>query len=397
MPEQPHDSQSEGRRRRMRETSVVRVMTSTSMRQHPTAFSSTQLPMLETLLDAEAMTMRLAPLLAQIAQPGTRPTVAYAKLVAYKQGNRGLIHYDVTGTIYGPTCVVYGKLYPALNQTIRADQTMATLRQEVFAGEAELGVPRTLGYLEDVAMLVYIPAEGVLLDAVMASDQALRYMRLAGHWLSRLHRYPMALEREFHITTELVNIRAWVALIAAKYPDVQEAATRITDYLERATANLQFDAHVPIHKDFHYGHIVVNGGLKVIDFDEIRLGDANFDLAHFCANLHLLAYRTSHAPFQFSTLQSVFLNAYAEHTRWVPNERFVYFYAYTCLKIAKQLCTMRGLRPRPDGDEQHRQVQLMIEQGLAALPKPSGRKLSGRFATVVMDVNDLGSLQAPEA
>lgn len=395
MPEETNDTG--GRRRRMRETSVVRVMTSTSMRHHPTAFSTTQLPMLETLLDAGAMTARLATLLAPIAAPGTRPTVAYAKLVAYKQGNRGLIHYDVTGTSYGPSIAVYGKLYPALTQAMRADQTMAALRQEVFAGEAELGVPQTLGCLEDVAMLVYIPAEGDLLDAVMAGDQALRYMRLAGQWLGRLHQQPLALDREFHIATELVNIRAWVTLIGTKYPDVQDASTRIADYLERAAVNLKFDNQAPIHKDFHYGHIVVNGGLKVIDFDEIRLGDANFDLAHFCANLHLLAYRTSHAPFQFSTLQSAFLNAYAERSGWTPNERFVYFYAYTCLKIAKQLCTMRGLRPRPEGDEQHRQVQLMIEQGVSALPKPSGRKLAGRFATMVMDAKDLGSLQAPEA
>ena len=63
---------------------------------------------------------------------------------------------------------------------------------------------------------------------------------------------------------------------------------------------MAFETQSPIHKDFHYGHIVVDGGLKVIDFDEMRLGDPNFDLAHFCANLHLLAYRLNNSPFQFS-------------------------------------------------------------------------------------------------
>jgi hypothetical protein len=113
----------------------------------------------------------------------------------------------------------------------------------------------------------------------------------------------------------------------------------------------------------------------------MRLGDPNFDLAHFCANLHLLAYRTSELPYSFSALQRAFLNAYAAQTHWVADERFVYFYAYTCLKIAKQLCTLRGLRPRPEGEEQHRQVALIIEQGLAAIPADGGKKLAGKFAT----------------
>ena len=49
-----------------------------------------------------------------------------------------------------------------------------------------------------------------------------------------------------------------------------------------------------------------------------------------------------------------------------PNEALLsWFAAYTCLKIAKQLCTTRGVRPRPDGDEQRRQVAVMLAQGLA--------------------------------
>jgi hypothetical protein len=43
---------------------------------------------------------------------------------------------------------------------------------------------------------------------------------------------------------------------------------------------------------------------------------------------------------------------------------------------------MRGLRPRPDGEEQHRQVRLMIEQGLGALPAKRG---STKFATMVVE------------
>jgi hypothetical protein len=113
--------------------------------------------------------------------------------------------------------------------------------------------------------------------------------------------------------------------------------------------------------------MLLNGGLKVFDFDEMRLGDANFDLAHFCANFYLLAYRNHKHTAQFSTLQNHFFDSYSRLTSWQLGERFLFFYIYSCLKIAKQLCKRRGPRPWPEGEEQHAQVWLMLEQGLATL------------------------------
>jgi hypothetical protein len=385
MPEQQDDKpqQPSGD---IRETGIARVMTSTSIHKHPTAFFNTRLPVLEVALNVEAMTERLGPLLQSLASGSGTPAVKYAKLLAYKQGNRGLIHYDVTGTIYGEQCVVLGKLYPELNQANRVNATMQALWNEVFVGSAQLGIPQPLGCLSELSMLLYIPAEGEFLGDVINSEQILHYMELAGAWLGRLHQYRLPLDRKLQIANELVNLQAWAALIGHKYPDQAEAATRVANHLKESANVLEFESHAPVHKDFHYGHIVVDGGLKVIDFDEMRLGDPNFDLAHFCANLHLLAYRANNSPFQFSALQSEFLNAYSRYTGWAPNERFIYFYAYTCLKIAKQLCSMRGLRPRPEGEEQHRQVQLMLEQGVGSLPQDTAKGLAGMFATQVMRI-----------
>jgi hypothetical protein len=151
------------------------------------------------------------------------------------------------------------------------------------------------------------------------------------------------------------------------------AAEHIADYLIQKTAELDFSARVPIHKDFHYEHILIDGGLegglalKVFDFDEMRLGDPNFDLAHFCANFYLLAYRNNEHTAQFTDLQNIFLDSYSRETGWKWDEKFLFFYIYSCLKIAKQLCKLRGPRPWPEGEEQQSQVWLMIEQGLAIL------------------------------
>jgi hypothetical protein len=365
----------------LRETGIVHKMTSTSVHKHVTAFQTTKLPILQVALDVGQMTERLRPLLGA---PGAAAEVRYAKLLAYKQGNRGLLRYELAGGAPGAPAAVFGKLFGDLRLAERLYETMRAL-SAIFAGAPGVGVPHPLGCVPDLALFVYVPAEGQFLNEVIGTDGALRAMELAGAWLGRLHRGRLPLERHFHIANELVNLQAWASLVGQRYPEVAEGAERIAAYLRERAASLPFETETPLHKDFHYGHILVGERLMVIDLDEMRLGDPNFDLAHFCANLHLLAYRTSDMPYTFSALQRAFLGAYAQQTGWASDERFVYFYAYTCLKIAKQLCTLRGLRPRPEGEEQRRQVALMIEQGLGSLPADSGRKLASKFATQLVE------------
>jgi hypothetical protein len=231
-------------------------------------------------------------------------------------------------------------------------------------------------------MLVFIPAEGKLLGEYIAQraldgEEVFHAMELAGKWLAQLHTHPFPLEKEFKVENEVDNIREWADLISSKFPEERRAANHIAEYLIQRTTELDFSARIPIHKDFHYEHILIDGGLdaslKVFDFDEMRLGDPNFDLAHFCANFYLLAYRNQEHTAQFTDLQNHFLDAYSGDTGWQWDEKFLFFYIYSCLKIAKQLCKFRGPRPWPEGDEQQAQVWLMIEQGLTILESAKTR------------------------
>ncbi len=364
----------------LRESGIVQALTSTSIHKHATAFHTTQLPILEIALDVARMTEHIRPLLADLAGPADEPAVRYAKLLAYKQGNRGLVRYELVGCGQAGSLEVFGKLFGDLSQAERLNRTMRAL-WEAFEGQTDVGVPRPLGCIPELAMFAYVPAHGQFLNEVINTERALWAVEQAGAWLATLHRQQLPLERRFQLSSELANLQAWAALVGQRYPEFAGDAARIADHLRERAPAITFDRETPIHKDFHYGHIVVGEGLRIIDFDEMRLGDPNFDLAHFCANLHLLAYRTSSMPYTFTALQRAFLNAYAARTGWTADERFVYFYAYTCLKIAKQLCTLRGLRPRPEGEEQRRQVALMIAQGLGSLPAGSGKPLASKFAT----------------
>jgi aminoglycoside phosphotransferase (APT) family kinase protein len=360
-------------------TLVAHLRTASSKTKFPRVFEDKPFPALWSALNAEIMDGNLSPILDGLVCSDTSSRVVHrVKLLAYKPGKRGVIRYDLDQIECQKYFSVYGKLYPEPYLSERAYRVMKTLYDEVFCVDPDLGVPRPLGVIPDLSMLVFVPAGGKLLGDYIAKrafdgDEVVRVMQYAGKWLAQLHTHQFPLEKEFKVENEVDNIREWAELISKNYPDESKAAGHIADYLIERTRELDFSARVPIHKDFHYEHILIDGGLKVFDFDEMRLGDPNFDLAHFCANFYLLAYRNQKHTAHFTDLQNHFLNAYAGETGWQWDEKFLFFYIYSCLKIAKQLCKLRGPRPWPEGEAQQAQVWLMIEQGLTILESAKAR------------------------
>jgi hypothetical protein len=312
------------------------------------------------------MTTYLQPLLNAHVLPGRTLTVAAATLLEVKQGLRAVIQYEMYGLSPEIGNAVIGKLYGDVWQALRVYRTMVMLADR-FQGFAELAVPRPLGYIPTLAMLFYVPAKGGYLDEVIDTDHAPRWMSLAGAWLSVLHRQDVALDRQFNLPVELRNLQLWAVLVGQTYPDLADTPRQLIDELEKRATNMRFESTVPIHKDFHHRHVIIGRDVTVIDFDEARLGDPAFDLAHFCANFRLLAFEERVPLSRLSSLEHIFLASYAERTGWTPDQKFAFFFGYSSIKIAKQLCTSRGPRVRHGCTDTSRQAGLILKQGLAML------------------------------
>ena len=373
-----------------RGTLVAHLSTATSMTKFPSTYVDREFPALWGALNADMMTDELGKILLSIACPDMTPMVRAARLLAYKPGKRGVIRYDLAGMDCRDDSVVFGKIYPEPYMCDRALSVMGVLWNEVFAGKSDLSVPHPLGSVPSLSMLVFVPAEGKFLGEMISelpldNPELVRIMDLAGAWLATLHQSHLPIEKTFKIEDEISNLHDWVELIGNKYPEEKAAAANISNYLQDQVDDLVLANTSPIHKDFHYEHILVDGGLKVFDFDEIRLGDPNFDLAHFCANFYLLAYRNNKHTVQFSRLQNRFFESYARHTGWNLGHQFLFFYAYSCLKIAKQLCKKRGPRPWPEGEEQRAQVWLMLEQGLSTVARARATRVPGQASLPEVD------------
>jgi hypothetical protein len=312
--------------------------------------------------DGRATVGALEPLLCDLDVPAGA-TVASVRVLDGKPGERLLLRYDV---VAGPTrrwCgTVFGKVYADPTAAARVHETMCQL-WEAFAGcHRQTTVPRPVALLPELGMVVYVPARGAPLDTMLDAPEAPAALRLAGVWLGHLHGAALPLGRRFILATELLNASAWGTLVAAAVPEVAGSATDLCLRLRDRSQEVALEEATPIHKDFHPGHVIVNGSVAVVDFDETRLGDPAFDVAHFCAYLHLVALRRGLAARQ-AELERAFLEGYADRSGWEADGRFSFFRAYTAVKIAKQLATERGLRPRPCGDDLARQLRAVLAEG----------------------------------
>lgn len=331
-------------------------MTAPTRLRHPSASEVSP-----AVLDTEAMTKRLSGFL----DGGPHLRVVAARVLGRPTGPRVVVAYHTVGAEgTGPTLI--GKIYADSGRARRLHDLLAELHALHLAGH-ECGVPRPVGYVPELGMSVYVAAGGRTLDQLEGRERSQGAVA-AAYWLAAMHRSGVGLDRRFDLAVEMRNLSEWSQLVARHDPSLAAATAPLLERLGSLSQTIQLSTTVPIHKDFQYRHVLVDRGrVVVIDLDEARLGDPAFDVAHFGANLRLLAIREGKGYDDLAGLESAFLHGYASRTGYRPDLRHDFFHAYTCLKIAKQLVRGRGPAPVPTGLELSRQLHLILGEGLRCL------------------------------
>src|SRR6185312_8657768 len=228
---------------------------------------------------------------------------------------------------------------PAAAEAILDTATMSHRLRHLLAPEGTLAVTAaaTLVRKPDSRALVEYRLEGDAPRRLYGKHfaKAVRAARRAGGWLARLHASEIRPQRTLDMRAEIENTSRWAARVGELHPAHAGLAQALAAELARWVTRLPFTAEVPIHKDFHHGHVVASRRLGVIDFDEVRMGDRSLDPAHFCTYLWLQSVRSSFLHRQI--VERGFLDEYWGRSRRGPEATFAFFVAYTCMKIAKQL------------------------------------------------------------
>jgi streptomycin 6-kinase len=319
------------------------------------------LPALAATLDLDVMWPKLS-VHAPLASAGGVAEINAVKLIDLKRGRRALIAYELTAT-NGQPFLIFGKHFSSVAQAKRVNDTLTAVRAVTDERFGRWDVPAPLGWFPDHALVLYAPVAGRFLDEVVGGPESERSLALTGECLAELHGARLPFDRILDLDGEAASLAAWSEIVVEDLPEHAAAASRLTEHLARAASSVTLDPTASIHKDLHYKHVVVGPKLTLLDVDEMRAGDPNYDLAHFAAHLHLLALRTRLSA---EPLEGAFLGGYAERARWERDGRYDFFFAYSCLKIAWLLCLGLGVRPRPTGSERSRQAGIMLRLGEAS-------------------------------
>jgi aminoglycoside phosphotransferase (APT) family kinase protein len=295
------------------------------------------------LLDRQHMTDVLARVLSPAAGAGPLH-VESAQELASASGRRAVVRYRIRGLDGPDPTVVVGKAFveprraELLHEHLRLLSSAATALTSARPGTPPLPVPEPLAHVPEMGLVVYRHHDGLPLSRMTDAGALLDGVRGAARWLAALHSCSVSLPRHLSLEGETRSTREWAALIGRVHPDLADQARHLAEGWARAVRSAPAAPEVPLHKDFHPGHVLLGahdaGGtdLHVIDLDEARLGDAAFDLGHFRAYVQLLEGKDA-PP---GTLATAFLEEYAAATGWVDRGTLAAFEAYAWLKIARQ-------------------------------------------------------------
>jgi aminoglycoside phosphotransferase (APT) family kinase protein len=271
--------------------------------------------------------------------------VETAELLGVAPGRRSVVRYIVRG-IDGETngaVPVIGKQFTHARSARLAYYHLRLMADDAF-GDGPFRVPSPVGLAGDQGLLFYRENVGSPLGSLLDGPAGIEGVRSAAEWLARLQSSDLRLPRELSLAREVESTRQWALQISDLHPPAAARASVLASRWAAAARSAAVDVVVPIHKDFHAGHVLIGEQTCVIDLDEARMGDPAFDVAHFCTYLAQLG-----AP--VSSVEE-FLDAYSAATGWADKGSLAPFRAYTCLKIAKQ--AVFGSGPFRNADEQHR-------------------------------------------
>jgi aminoglycoside phosphotransferase (APT) family kinase protein len=180
----------------------------------------------------------------------------------------------------------------------------------------------------------------------------------------------VVLARRLDLGHEMTQVEGWAARVGEGAPGAGHLAHGLAAELAAAAAELPAAPEVPVHKDFHAGHVLVGDGpagdpvhrgIVVIDLDEARMGDPALDVAHLISYLDLSPWAGAPAA------REAFLAGYGPLPGPAAEARLAFFAAHTHLKIAKQLVAGRGPLPAPPAGWRTAALTAVLRKGLACL------------------------------
>ena len=235
--------------------------------------------------------------------------------------------YSLIGKVYGED---RSDVYRAMEEIVRAG----------FGPEEEFAIPRPIGFLAPLRLLLYEKSPGTRAKGLVLSPNAFERVRAAegcARWLARFHARGPRTGRVVRLKDQLSFLEGcWRSLADLGWP-FGDKAGRLFDHLNAAALRLGGIEVCAGHGRYTCGQVLLADVRTVtVDWDTYRVADPSCDVARTLVDLKRLGLKHFGSIDSLDGAAQVFLKAYTAAGRVVVATHLAFQKAAICLERAKR-------------------------------------------------------------
>jgi thiamine kinase-like enzyme len=178
------------------------------------------------------------------------------------------------------------------------------------AWNGEIGLPRPLGFMMHPRLTLQEKVRGVRLGSIVDSPSLGVIMKETARSIARFHSLSIPLRTKRKLRDEIRSIERWSNVLIKIRPDLKG---RLESFRLKVLSEIERRMSIkgPVHADFHHTNVLVDGtDVRLIDLDEMALGDPCLDVGRFLASLRIPSLRTFGTINNLQNERELFLEEY---------------------------------------------------------------------------------------
>jgi thiamine kinase-like enzyme len=203
--------------------------------------------------------------------------------VRYLPEVSAILRYTID--VGGTPMVIYGKVQPG-RRGLRTNGIVEGLWRASANYPGYLKLPRPLGYIEEMGMLIEEGIRGKPLSSRRTSTEFMLLPEAAAEALAVIHEARVENDERITIQAELARLDKVAEKFKYVHPEGYFLLNDLLTHVRERVQKTPEEDWLPTHGDFKYDQFMIhNHEFTVLDFDYYATAETSYDLGKFCAYL----------------------------------------------------------------------------------------------------------------
>ena len=178
------------------------------------------------------------------------------------------------------------------------------------ASGGDIGFATPVAFLTEPRLTLQERVPGKRLGSLVDSPMLTSILTATAEAIARFHSLSIPIKNRRKLKDEVRSIDRWSNVITQIRPDLKRRVESFRkNLIEDITRRMCIRA--PVHADFHHTNVLVHGTqVRLIDLDEVALGDPCVDIGRFMASLRIPSLRAFGSIDKLNDARERFLAAY---------------------------------------------------------------------------------------